>query len=300
MTMQRLASATCLALAAVTLPACQVNIDREGYVEREEKRFPAEGLTDVHLYTFDGPIEVRSWDRPEILVEVEKHGQDKEAIAKIQVLGDRTGNRVQVEARHPGGRSTFIGIGSHRSTSAKLIATLPRKINLVARSGDGNIVAERLAGRIELRSSDGSIKAIETSGELLAETADGTITLEEVAGRIEARTGDGSVHVSGVPSVLRARSDDGSMVVRIRRGAVMADDWMIATGDGPVSIELPAGFNAEVEADPGSDGRARSELTLTNVSGGTRDNRVLKGRLGAGGKLLTLRTGDGSIRLLSY
>src|SRR5262245_27402381 len=117
MSMQRLASATCLALAAIALPACQVNIDREGYVEREDKRFPAEGLTDVHLYTFDGPIEVRSWDRPEILVEIEKHGQDKEAVAKIQVLTDRTGHRIQIEARHPAGRSTFIGIGSRRSTT---------------------------------------------------------------------------------------------------------------------------------------------------------------------------------------
>lgn len=300
MTMQRLASATCLALAAVSLPACQVNIDREGYVEREEKRFAAEGPVDIHLYTFDGQIEVRSWDRAEILVEIEKHGQDKDAVGKIQVLADRTGNRIQIEARHPGNRTTFIGIGSHRSTSAKLIATLPRKINVVARSGDGSIVAERLTGRIELRSSDGSIRATETSGELLAETADGTITLEEVTGRIEARTGDGSVHVSGVPSVLRARSGDGSMVVRIRRGAVMADDWMVATDDGSVSVELPAGFNADIEADPGSDGRARSELTLVNASGGTRENRVLKGRLGSGGKLFTLRTGDGSIRLLSY
>jgi hypothetical protein len=298
MTMQWLTSATCLALAAVSLPACQVSIDREGYVEREEKRFVVEGAVEVHLYTFDGPIEVRSWDRSEVLVEIEKHGRDKEAISKIQVIADRTGTRVQIEARHPGGRSTFA-IGS-TSTSAKLIATMPRKINLVARSGDGSIVAERLTGRLELRSGDGSIKAIETAGELLAETNDGTITLEEVSGRIEARTGDGSVHVSGLPSVLRARSGDGSMVVRIRRGAVMADDWMVTTSDGSVSVELPDGFSAEIEADPGSDGRARSELLLVNASGGTRENRILKGRLGSGGRLFTLRTGDGSIRLLSY
>jgi len=34
--------------------------------------------------------------------------------------------------------------------------------------------------------------------------------------------------------------------------------------------------------------------------GGTRDNRTLQGRLGAGGKRLQLRSGDGSIRLTNY
>ena len=75
---------------------------------------------------------------------------------------------------------------------------------------------------------------------------------------------------------------------------------MVATDDGSVSVELPDGFNADIEADPGSDGRARSELTLVNVSGGTRDNRTLRGRLGEGGQLFSLRTGDGTIRLTNY
>jgi hypothetical protein len=37
-----------------------------------------------------------------------------------------------------------------------------------------------------------------------------------------------------------------------------------------------------------------------NVSGGTRDNRKLRGRLGEGGHLFSLRTGDGTIRLMNY
>ncbi len=277
-----------------------MNIDHEGHIEREEKRFAVNGQADVHLYTFDGQVEVRSWDRAEVLVEVEKRGQDKDAVSRIQVQADRKGNRIQVEARHPGGRTVFVGFGAFRSPSARLLATVPRKVNLVVRSGDGSVVAERIDGRLELRTGDGSIRAIEVSGELLAETGDGSIQLEDVTGRIEARTGDGSLRISGSPSVLRARSGDGSIVLRIRQGAVMTDDWLVATGDGSVSIELPDGFNAEIEADPGSGGRARSELVLTNASGGTREHRTLRGRLGSGGRLLTIRTGDGTIRLLRY
>ena len=289
-----------IALIATVLltPSCAINIDQEGYIAREEKRFPAETLVDLHLYTFDGGVEVRAWDRSEVLVEIEKRGQDQEAISKIQVLADRAGDRIQIEARHPGTRS--FAIGRFTSPSARFIVSVPKKINLVVRTGDGPILVERVTGRLELRTSDGSIRALETAGELLAESGDGTIQLDEVGGRIEARTNDGSLRVTGTPASLRARSGDGSVVLRIRRGTVMSEDWLVTTEDGSVSVELPDGFNADIEADPGSDGRARSDLTLVNVSGGTRNERVLRGRLGQGGHRLLLRTGDGTIKLTNY
>jgi hypothetical protein len=290
--------ALCLTATVAMSTGCAFNIDQQGYIAREEKRFPAEAVVDLHLYTFDGGIEVRSWDRSEVLIEIEKRGQDQEAVSKIQILADRTGNRIQIEARHPGTRS--FAIGRFTSPSARFIVSVPRKTNLVVRSGDGPILVERVSGRLELRTSDGSIRTLETSGELLAESGDGTIQLEEVGGRVEARTNDGSLRVTGTPAALRARSGDGSVMVRIRRGAAMTEDWMVTTEDGSVSVELPEGFDADIEADPGSDGRARSDLTLVNVSGGTRSERVLRGRLGQGGHRLLLRTGDGSINLTNY
>jgi Putative adhesin len=295
--MSRLSLLTLAATVLVT-PSCAINIDQEGYIAREEKRFPAATVVDLHLYTFDGGVEVRSWDKPEIVVEVEKRGQDQEAISKIQILAERTGNRIQIEARHPGNRS--FAIGRFTSPSARFLVTVPRKTNLVIRSGDGSIVVERVSGRHELRTSDGGIRTLETTGELLAESGDGTIQLEEAGGRIEARTLDGSLRVTGTPTSLRARSGDGSVVLRIRRGAVMSEDWVVTTEDGPVSVELPDGFSADIEADPGSDGRARSDLTLVNVSGGTRTERILRGRLGQGGHRLLIRTGDGTIKLTNY
>jgi hypothetical protein len=99
---------------------------------------------------------------------------------------------------------------------------------------------------------------------------------------------------------VRARSGDGSIALRIRRGTVMTEDWMVTTRDGSISAELPDTFNADIEADPGSDGRARSELTLADLSGGNRNERRLRGRLGEGGHKFLLRTGDGTIRLTPY
>ena len=291
----------CASLTAVALgaPACVVNVDHEGTIERVEKRFTVEKIAELHLYTFDGAIEVRSWDRPEVVVQIEKRGQDKDAVAKIEILSEQKDNKILVEARHTA-RTGFVGFGVYHSPSARLIASVPRNTNLVLRTGDGGVIVERVNGRTEIKTSDGTIRASEISGELLAETSDGSIQIEDVTGRVEARTGDGSIRLTGTPSVLRVRSGDGSIALRIRNGAAMLEDWMVATSDGSVSIELPDGFDAEIEAEPGSGDRVRNDLTLTSQTGGTRDARTLKGTLGDGGKRLTLRTGDGTIRLTNY
>ena len=293
--------ASCIATISMGSAACTVAVDREGMTEREEKRFTVtKAPVDLVLLTFDGNVEVRSWDRAEVLVQIEKRGHDKDSLSTIEVLSDQKGDTIQVEARRTKSKSSFVGVGFFVGPSAKLIASVPRNTNVKIDTRDGSVVIERVTGRTDIRTGDGSIRATETGGELRAETSDGSIQIEDIAGRVEARTGDGSITVSGTPGSLRARSGDGSIVLRIRNGAVMTDDWMVATGDGSVTVELPDGFAAQIDADPGSDGRVTNELTLTGSGGGTRDKRPLTGVLGAGGKRLSIKTGDGRISLRSY
>ena len=288
-----------LAAWALGGSACVVSVEHKGQIETVEKRFTVSKPVELKLTTFDGAIEVRSWDRQEILVQVEKRGQDKDALSKIDILTDQKDDVVSVEARTTK-NSTSFGIGYFVSTSAKLIASVPRNTNLSIRTADGGVVVERVTGRAEIHTGDGAIRVTETSGELLAETSDGSMQIEDVTGRVEARTNDGSIRISGTPSALRARSGDGSIVLRVRSGASMTEDWMLATGDGSISVELPDGFAAQIEADPGSDGRVRNDLTLAGLTGGDREKRVLTGALGQGGKRLTIRTADGTIRLMNY
>jgi hypothetical protein len=281
-------------------PGCVVSVDREGYIQHVEKRFSVGAApADLRLDTFDGAVEVRSWDRQEVLVQIDERGQDKEALAKVEVLAQQKGNSIEIEVRHPD-RRTMVGVGFFVSTSAKLIASVPRNTNLRIRTGDGAVIIERVTGRAEINTQDGSIRTSETGGELVAETHDGPIQIEDASGRVEARTGDGSIRLSGTPDVVKARSGDGSIVLRVRTGASMTGDWVVDTNDGSVSVELPAGFAAIIDADPGSDGRVRSDLKLENVVGGTREKRTMTGTLGQGGKRLTIRTGDGTIRLTNY
>jgi hypothetical protein len=77
----------------------------------------------------------------------------------------------------------------------------------------------------------------------------------------------------------------------------MEEDWDITTGDGGVTLYLPKGFNAQVDAHTG-DGSIRNELEIAGGDSPRNERqRTLRGRLGDGGRSLRIRTGDGSIRL---
>lgn len=286
-----------LPVLAASLAGCTIQMDSQAYIEREEKRFPVGETPEVSLTTFDGSIQVRPWDRPEVLVEVEKRGQDKEAVSGIEIVSEASGDKVGVEVKRAGSEQVIIGIGVHHSTSARLIASVPRASRLMLHTRDGSISVERVDGRLELRTDDGRVQVSEAAGDLLVVTRDGSITLERVSGRVDARTGDGSIRVNGTPAGVMVETRDGSVTVRAERGTEMTDDWSVRSGDGSVVVEVPEDFGAEIDAET-RDGSVRTDLEI----GGAEDRRGeerrrLKGKLGAGGHLLKIRTNDGSIRL---
>ena len=297
MKVARLAGA--VALASTFSGGCVVSVDSQGQIVRDEKRFTVKEIADLRVTTFDGSIEVRSWDRPEVSVEVEKRGPTREAVDSLEVNTSQDGDRIELEVKRPR-RESFTGIGIHRSTSARLIVSLPRRSDITARTGDGSIRIERVNGKLELRTGDGSIHASDVSGDLVLNTGDGSITVDGAEGTLRLQTGDGGVSVAGKLTSVRMHTGDGSIVYRAPPGTAMQDDWDISTGDGSVALYLPPEFSAELDAHTG-DGRITNELSIERLGGGDRDDersrRTIKGRLGGGGRLLRIRTGDGSIRL---
>ncbi|MBI2222365.1 MAG: DUF4097 family beta strand repeat protein [Acidobacteria bacterium] len=295
----RIAALVATVVLGLAAGACTVRVDSEEHTAREEKRFKVAAEPEVRVATFDGSIEVHSWDRDEVLVEVEKRGPDEEALKSIRVRAEQQGNRIEVDVTRPSGRDNFVGIGIHIGTAARLTVTVPRRVVLQVRSGDGSIRADRLEGRIELRTSDGSVRADEVKGTLDVETHDGSITADEVDGEATLSTRDGGINVSGRLSILKAKTGDGSVTIRADRGSVMAAGWSIITEDGAVAVYLPEPFAAEVDAQT-DDGRVRSDFELEAEREDGHRRRWVRGKIGGGGHQLRIRTGDGSISLRNW
>jgi DUF4097 and DUF4098 domain-containing protein YvlB len=289
--------AATIPLACVLLSGCTVRFDAEEQLGREEKRFKVSGPPDVRVATFDGSIELRSWDRDEILVEIEKRGMDEQALQSIEVRAEQQGDRIEVDVRRPSRGDRFVGIGIHMSPRARLLVTVPRRVTLLhARSGDGSIRADRIEGRVELRTRDGRVRAEEIKGQLDVDTADGSIAINDVDGDLVLVTRDGGISVSGRLAALRAKTGDGSITVRADPDSPAGSDWSISTGDGGVVLYLPRSFNAELDAET-RDGRIRSDFEVGDAREDGRRRRSVRGRIGDGGSVVRIRTGDGSIHL---
>ena len=268
-----------LLAALLAAPGCVdiIGADLGKYVERDERHFAVAGTPDVALATFDGSIEIRPWDKPDVQVVIEKRGRDKEDVAAIEVHAEQSGNHIEISVTEP--KRDRGGFNIHfNNRSAKLIVSVPASSDVAAKSGDGSIDIERVAGHVQLRSGDGSIR-----GRLLG-------------GDIDANTGDGSIKLDGKLTSVRVRTGDGSVTIHADPGSSPGADWDIVTGDGSVTLEVPDGFDAELDAHTGDGGIHMRDVTLSNVTGKIGKNS-LRGRLGAGGRAVRVRTGDGSITL---
>ena len=300
--------ATVVLVAATLSAGCEVNLNTEGLSAREVKTFTVTGQPDLVLDTFDGAIEVHSWDRNEIEVEVEKRAMEQTLLDEIKIDAQQAGDKVTVKVTGPSrGDRGGVTIGVHVSPTARMRVTVPRSLSLSAHSGDGSIRAEALDGRIVLNTTDGSVVGSRLGGDIQIRSGDGSIRLDQISGKIDLETTDGSIGLEAKPTVLKARTGDGSIRARIEPDSVMADNWELTTSDGTITLALPVDFNAELDAET-SDGTVRAERSLfpdergDESDGDGRDERrerrrTLRSKLGEGGKTFRIRSGDGSIRI---
>jgi hypothetical protein len=298
MSRKALSSTACLAVAAaaVLVAGCEITVNSGPYSVHEEKRFQVSGTPTLTLTTFEGSVEVRSWDRDEILVEVEKRGPDKSVAEAIQVRAEQSGSALSIEVKKPGGSQANFGFKV--SPSARIVASVPRQCNLTARSGDGSIRVERVTGTIELRTGSGGIRGIDLAGSLVVNTGDGTLRFDDVDGSVDMESGDGGARLTGKLQSVRLRTGDGSVEVRADEGSAMAGDWEIRTGDGGLRLDLPASFSANLDASTGNGVVRVRGFGEPDTPQRTRDLRPAVQRpLNAGGRLLRLRSDSGTITI---
>jgi hypothetical protein len=283
-----------------------VNVNTEGVTGSDTHKFTVTGPPTVTLDTFDGAIEVHSWDRNEVEVVVDTQAQDDALLGQIVSEKSQDGDHVTVRVRGPAAatRSGLV-IGVSVSPRATLRVALPKAATLELKSGDGSITVEDVTGAVTLQSGDGSLIGTRLAGDVRARTDDGSIRLREMTGRIDAETLDGSITVNGTLTHLRAKTGDGAVRIGAEAGSALAEDWHVETGDGAVEVRLPPGLAVVVDAST-ADGVIRSNYPGLTVPARSddderddRDGRDLTTTLGAGGYTLRVRTRDGAIRFES-
>ena len=252
----------CTLLIAGLLPA---------HADEWTKTYQITGKPDLHVDTSDANINVSTWDQNTIEAKVitshYKIGPDG-----IRVEEHQTGDSVEIDVRYPR-RMFSIDFGNHR---VEINIRMPREGKLDLETGDGRINLGNFKGEMDLKSGDGSE------------------TLDAVDGRLRATTGDGHIKANGRFDDLDLKTGDGHIEVQAAAGSTVNGSWRLETGDGSVTLGIPSNLAADVDLHT-SDGHIDLDMPVT-TQGKLSENEV-RGKLNGGGNLMTIRTGDGSIRL---
>lgn len=257
--------------------------------EEWTKTYPVTARPQVRIHTNDGAVRVYTSEAQQIEFRVEYYGYELNKDLKIDARQD--GQRIELDARLSS-RFCFLCINMNRPL--RIEVRMPRAADLTVETGDGSVESEAVEGRLEIRTGDGHIGVQGAKGEIRLRTGDGHIEARGIDGSLDATTGDGHIRVEGRFDILNIKTGDGSVDARVNPGSKMLQAWSISTGDGSVDAALPDGLQANVDART-RDGRISVNLPVT-VEGEISKSSI-RGKLNGGGPPLTIRTGDGSVRL---
>ncbi len=214
----------------------------------------------------NGDVSAVPSDGDEVVVDAVKHGRRSDpASVHIEVVPGEDGTTicaVYPTPRNADRENTCApGRGGHMSThnndvSVDFTVHVPAGVRFRGRTVNGGISAKNLKADVDIATVNGNAEAT-TSGN------------------------------------ARAQTVNGSVDVRMGRG-----DWTgdaeFSTVNGGITLELPAGFGADVDAST-VNGSIQSDFPMTVQ--GRVSPRHLRATIGDGGRGLKLSTVNGSIRL---
>jgi DUF4097 and DUF4098 domain-containing protein YvlB len=291
----------------LTLCVMLVSFSSSASTDEWTKTYDLESTPKVRVNTSDANIRVMASESHTVVARVTTEGW-KIGGDGINIVEHRAGDIIDIEIRFP--RRAFQMNWGHRRVDIEI--KVPREADLDLHTGDGNVDLEGIRGTIAVRSGDGKLNLSDLHGTLQAHTGDGDIDMRNVRGELTLHTGDGRIEATGIDGLLRAETGDGrisvngrfdGLDVRTGDGGIQASalagskldaDWVLRTGDGDLTLRVQATLDADVELQT-SDGHIDLDLPVTVM--GRAGKREIRGRINGGGKLLSLKTGDGSIRL---
>ena len=255
---------SCLCIVAYYgVVGCEVNLQTEGLSARETKTFKVTGQPQLVLDTFDGAIELHSWDRPEVEVEIEKRAMEQTLLDEIKIdiaAERRRHHRSRSRARRA--RSSAASPSActfHRppvfAWRCRATAT-SRRPAATARSAPKRSMASSCSPPLTAASS---ARGSAATSRFAPATAPFVSTTPPATSISKPPTAPSVLDVK--PTVLKARTGDGSIRATIEPDTVMTDNWDLTTSDGTVVLTLPGLFNAELDAET-SDGSVRTSHPL--------------------------------------
>jgi DUF4097 and DUF4098 domain-containing protein YvlB len=131
---------------------------------------------EIVFENINGSVEVRTWDKNEILIEGEKSAKTEEELERIDLKIDLSESRATIKVRLPKRSEGFFSFSGNIRAAVRFKLTVPtnavlEKISVV----NSSVVIEGVRGPVNATSVNGSVRARGLAGPVNLETVNGAI-----------------------------------------------------------------------------------------------------------------------------
>jgi putative adhesin len=171
---------------------------------------------------------------------------------------------------------------------------VPKGVHVAVGSGNGDVSVGGATADVRASSGNGKVRVTTSGGAVNASSGNGEVNVEHAGGPVRASSGNGRVTVVTSRGPVNASSGNGDVEVSMDAIADVSDDMELSSGNGTITVTVPADFAGELDASTGS-GKFYSDFPMTLR--GRIDPQHVRATIGKGGRRLTMRSGNGDVEL---
>lgn len=249
----------------------------------------------VHLDTYAGRVDVRTWDRDRARVEVTIQGEDQTTVNNTKIRFDTGSDQLDVETdydelENDGAFFGLFGGGSADRPSTDYTLTVPRTADLTVETYSAATTVEPLAGDLRFDGYSAALTVDRLVGDLRADTYSGDVQVGTIDGALTADTYSGSLEADSVAGPVEFSTYSGAATLAF---ADLSGDCRFDSYSGSVTATLPSDVGAVIET---SEGALDTDLPVRIDR--IEDDRI-RATLGDGGPRLRFDTYSGTFSVRS-
>lgn len=250
----RLAVTAALVLVAATL----ARADAYSFKEPFSQTAPFAATGSLSLENVNGNVEIRTWDKNQILIEGEKSAKTDEELKQIELMIDLNDSHAGITVRLPKRSGGWWFFGDTIRASVRFTITVPATASI-----------EQL------------------------QTVNSALKIEGLRGSVDAKSVNGAMHATGLGGDVRLSTVNGAIDASF---AAIAPQQKLSfnTVNGSITVGLPKDAGATLHGSV-VNGRVSCDFPITLGDGG--HGRTLSGTVGDGHASLHAATVNGSIAI---
>ena len=244
-----LAATALLAFVAATL----ARADDYAFKEPFSQTAPFNATGSLSLANVNGNVEIRTWDKNQILVEGEKSAKTDEELKQIEFTIGLTDKHAGIKVDLPK-RSGWWVFGNTIRASVRFIITVPATASIEQlQTVNSALKIEGLRGSIDAKSVNGAILATGLGGDVRLSTVNGAI--------------DASFAVIAPQQKLSFNTVNGSITVGLPKDAGVTLQGSVVNGRISCDFPITLGDGGHGRTLSGTVGDGRASLRAETVNG---------------------------------